>query len=116
KSLDYFLYDKPAEKKGYSGVLTLTRQKPVSVINETGSRILDSEGRLIALQYQDFWLVNAYFPNSQRDLTRLTYKLQYNAEFERWIASLRKKKPVVTCGDFNVAHEEIDIARPKENE
>lgn len=116
KNMGYSVYINPAEKRGYSGTLTLSRASPLSVVRGIGSKKFDSEGRIIALEYRDFWIINAYFPNSQRGLTRLDYKLEYNRDFEKWAQSLRKVKPLVICGDFNVAHEEIDIARPKDNE
>ncbi|MGC8505115.1 MAG: exodeoxyribonuclease III [Thermoplasmata archaeon] len=116
RNLGYSMFINPAEKKGYSGTLTLSRSAPLSVVKGMGSKKFDSEGRVLALEFQNFWVINAYFPNSQRGLTRLDYKLEYNRNFEKWAENLRKTKPLVICGDLNVAHDEIDIARPKENE
>ena len=115
-NLGYSVFINPAEKRGYSGTLSLSRSTPLSVTKGMGSKKFDSEGRVLALEFQNFWVINTYFPNSQRGLTRLDYKLEYNKNFERWLEDLRKTKPLIICGDFNVAHEEIDIARPKENE
>ena len=116
RNLGYSVFINPAEKRGYSGTLSLSRSAPLSVTKGIGSKKFDSEGRVLALEFQNFWVINTYFPNSQRGLTRLDYKLEYNKNFERWAEDLRKTKPLIICGDFNVAHEEIDIARPKENE
>lgn len=114
-NLGYSVFINPAEKKGYSGTLSLSRSTPLSATKGIGSKKFDSEGRVLALEFQNFWVINTYFPNSQRGLTRLDYKLEYNKNFEKWAEDLRKTKPLIICGDFNVAHEEIDIARPKEN-
>ena len=116
ENLGYSVFINPAEKKGYSGTLSLSRSEPLSVVKGIGSKKFDSEGRVLALEFQNLWVINTYFPNSQRGLTRLDYKLEYNKNFEKWAEDLRKTKPLIICGDFNVAHEEIDIARPKENE
>ena len=102
-----------AEKKGYSGTVTLTRVEPLSVKNGLGR--FDTEGRTITTEFNDFYLVNVYFPNASRELVRLDYKMEYNKRFQRYTQRLRKKKPVVVCGDFNVSHKEIDLARPKNN-
>lgn len=105
----------PAERKGYSGVLSMFRKEPVSIRNGMGSKKYDSEGRVQVLEYESAFMINAYFPNSQRGLTRLEDKLEFNRLFLDFCEGLRKEKPVIVCGDFNVAHEEIDIARPKDN-
>lgn len=105
----------PAERKGYSGVMTMFRESPVGVRNGMGSSQYDSEGRVQVLEYEKFFLLNTYFPNSQRGLSRLGYKLEFNSYFLEYCQGLRKEKPVIVCGDFNVAHEDIDIARPKDN-
>lgn len=111
----YTAYLNPSKKrKGYSGTLTLTRVKPLSVSYGMGDSRFDDEGRVIAAEFERYFAVNAYFPNSQHGLTRLDYKLEFNSVFERFLQKLGK--PVVVGGDFNVAHEEIDIARPKDNE
>ncbi|MFX0108711.1 MAG: exodeoxyribonuclease III [Candidatus Hodarchaeota archaeon] len=104
-----------AEKKGYSGTLTLTKESPLSVFRGIDSKGYDKEGRTLTLEYDDFYLTNAYFPNASRGLTRLDFKLDFNARLLRFAEKLRKKKPVVITGDFNVSHKEIDIARPKAN-
>ncbi|MBS3073931.1 exodeoxyribonuclease III [Candidatus Pacearchaeota archaeon] len=108
----------PAEKKGYSGTLIYSKKKPLAVIHGIGIPEYDKEGRVITLEYEKFILVNAYFPNSQHGLARLGFKLKFNEEFLKFVKALEKdtKKPVIMCGDFNVAHKEIDIAHPKENE
>ncbi len=105
----------PAERKGYSGVMALFRENPVSIHYGIGDRTTDSEGRVQRLEYKDFYLVNTYFPNSQRGLARLDYKIEFDNMFLDMCQQLRKEKPVIVCGDFNVAHHEIDIARPKDN-
>jgi exodeoxyribonuclease III len=106
-----------AEKKGYSGVVTYTRPAPVAVATNFGSPALDTEGRVLHLEYPDFHLFNGYFPNSGMGPERLAHKLQFYDEFLTLTERLRKAgKGVVVCGDVNTAHTEIDIARPKENE
>ncbi|OJI07785.1 MAG: exodeoxyribonuclease III [Candidatus Micrarchaeum sp. ARMAN-1] len=110
--LGYEVEINPAEKKGYSGTMSLAKKKPISVLNDFD----DSEGRVQVLEFSDFYFINSYFPNSRRDLSRLTLKREFNARMLDYIKKLERKKPVAICGDFNVAHEEIDIARPKENE
>ncbi len=109
--LGYYVYQNPAKKKGYSGTMTLSREKPASLSNG----FEDAEGRILQLEYDKFYFVNAYFPNSQHGLTRLDFKMDFNEKFLNYAKELEKNKPVVICGDFNVAHEEIDIARPKDN-
>ncbi len=103
-------------KKGYSGVCTFSRPHPLSHsfgLPEAGQQ---GEGRLILCEYNEFYLFNVYFPNGQKDEERLQYKLDYYDAFLAYAQELRQKKPIVVCGDFNTAHKEIDIARPKENE
>lgn len=112
----YSAFSNPAEKKGYSGTLILTRLKPLSHFTGFGEPGDETEGRILAIELEDFWLLNIYFPNSQRELTRLSYKIEFNGKVLRLLEKLRKTKPVVVCGDMNVAHTEIDIARPKDNE
>ena len=111
----YVWYWFPAKKKGYAGTAVLTRAKPENVSYGLGIQKFDDEGRVITLEYPPFYLVNAYFPHAQRGLTRLDFKLEFNRAVEDYVERLRGKKPVVLAGDFNVAHREIDIARPKEN-
>jgi exodeoxyribonuclease-3 len=104
-----------AEKKGYSGVLILTKQAPSTVTRGIGKAEHDREGRVLTAEYADFFLVNVYVPNSQRELTRLEYRQQWDRDFLSYLRRLEKKKPVIFCGDLNVAHTEIDLARPKDN-
>ncbi len=104
-----------AEQKGYSGTAVLSRLAPLSVRMGMGSREHDSEGRLISLELPDFWLVTVYTPNAGRGLVRLDYRLEWDKAFLRYLRRLEKSKPVVFCGDLNVAHREIDIANPKAN-
>lgn len=102
-------------RKGYSGTGILTKQEPISVQYDMGVEEHDQEGRVIALEYSDFYVVTVYVPNSGSDLRRLDYRQQWDADFLNYLKDLEKKKPVVVCGDFNVAHKSIDLARPKEN-
>lgn len=103
-------------KKGYSGVALYTKIEPLSVIYGMGIKEFDEEGRVIGAEYEDFWLLNAYFPNGGQGPIRLDYKLRFYDAFLEFAQKLNKQKPVIFCGDLNVAHEEIDLARPKENE
>lgn len=105
----------PAEKAGYSGVLILSRVRPLSTSVGIGWPEHDREGRVCTMEFEGFYLVNCYTPNSQNELVRLPYREQWDAAFREYVAGLAETKPVVFCGDLNVAHEEIDIARPKEN-
>jgi exodeoxyribonuclease-3 len=111
----YFQYWSSADKKGYSGTAFFTKKKPLAITFGLGMDEHDAEGRLITAEYSDFFLVNVYTPNSQHELARLDYKLQWNKDFLAFITALDKKKPVIFCGDLNCAHEEIDIKNPKEN-
>ena len=104
-----------AERKGYSGVAIISKVEPISIERGFGSREFDGEGRTITLEFKDFYLVNAYVPNSKHGLLRLDGKLEFNKKFIKYCEKLRKKKPVIFCGDLNVAHKEIDLANPKEN-
>lgn len=110
----YFSWSKV--RKGYSGVALYTREAPMQVIDGMGIDEFDQEGRLVGAEYKDFWLLNVYFPNGGQGPHRLDYKLRYYDAFLKFIQALRKEKPVIFCGDINTAHEEIDLARPKENE
>ena len=105
-----------AEKKGYSGVLTLSKMKPLSIIRGMADSESDPEGRLLTLEFDQFYLINGYFVNSQRELARLDYKQRFNDKLLEFCNHLRKKKPVILTGDFNVAHTEKDIKNPKQNE
>lgn len=104
-----------AEKKGYSGVLTLSKEPPISISRGIAIADHDREGRVLATEFNDFFLVNVYVPNSQRELTRLDYRQQWDRDFLAYLKGLEKRKPVVFCGDLNVAHTEIDLARPRDN-
>ncbi len=111
----YESYWNYAEKKGYSGTAIFTRHKPISVSYGLGIEEHDHEGRVITLEYEDFYLVTVYTPNSQDGLKRLDYRMKWEDDFLSYIKSLDEKKPVVYCGDLNVAHTEIDLKNPKSN-
>ena len=104
-----------AERKGYSGTAVFTKNPPTGVSYGVGSQAFDREGRVITLEYRKFYLVNVYTPNAQRELTRLDYRLEWDRAFLEYLKALDTRKPVMTCGDFNVAHQEIDLARPQSN-
>lgn len=111
----YEQYWNSAEKKGYSGTAVFTRVKPLSVGYGIGSPEHEGEGRSITLEFPEFYLVNVYTPNSQQELARLPYRMSWEDAFRSYLKSLGAKKPVVACGDMNVAHEEIDLKNPKSN-
>jgi exodeoxyribonuclease-3 len=111
----YQSYWNYADKKGYSGTAIFTRHEPLSVSYGIGIDEHDHEGRVITLEMPDFYLVCCYTPNSQDGLRRLDYRMQWEADFRRYLQQLDEKKPVVLCGDLNVAHEEIDLKNPKTN-
>ena len=111
----YEAYWYPAKRKGYAGVCIYTRIKPLNVIYGMDIPEHDQEGRVLALEFEDFFLVNAYFPNAQHGLPRLDYKLAFNRDMHNFLDRLAEKKSVVICGDFNVAHKPIDLANPKQN-
>lgn len=111
----YEQYWNYAEKKGYSGTAVFTKQTPLAVTYGIGIEAHDKEGRVITLEFEDFFLVNVYTPNSQRELTRLDYRMQWETDFQAYLHALAKKKGVVVCGDMNVAHKEIDLKNPKSN-
>jgi exodeoxyribonuclease-3 len=104
-----------ADKKGYSGTGVLTRTPPIAVHRGIGIAVHDREGRVLTLEFEAFFLVNVYVPNSQRELTRLDYRQAWDRSFVGYLAALQERKPVVCCGDLNVAHQPRDLARPKEN-
>ncbi len=111
-----YRYWNPAEKKGYSGTAVFCVHEPLSVSKELGMEKHDGEGRVITLEYKKFWLVNVYVPNSKRGLERLDYRHNsWDVDFLSYLKKLEKKKPVIVCGDFNVAHKEIDLANPRTN-
>lgn len=112
---DYYCYINPAEKKGYAGTLIYTLYKPISVAYGIGMEEHDHEGRVITLEFEDYYLVNQYVPNVKRDLSRLNYRMKWEEDFKKYLKKLEEKKPVVVCGDFNVAHTEKDIKNAKAN-
>ena len=112
----YYQYWNYALKKGYSGTAIFTKKKPLSVKYGVGEKDTEQEGRIITLEFADFYLVNVYTPNSQRDLARLSYRLEWEEELRAYLLELNKEKPVIYCGDLNVAHSEIDLRNPKSND
>ncbi len=113
----YHAFWNPAEKKGYSGTAIFSRREPIKVLYGMNHPKHDSEGRLLTLEFEDFFLVNVYTPNSQRGLERLSYRTQeWEVDFLQFLKDLEKHKPVIFCGDLNVAHKPIDLANPKGNE
>lgn len=111
----YHQYWCSAEKKGYSGTAVFTKREPVSVFIGMGIDEHDREGRMITAEYDDFYLVNVYVPNSQNELKRLDYRMKWEDDFREYLKRLEEKKPVIACGDFNVAFKEIDLKNPKTN-
>lgn len=111
----YKMIFNPAKKSGYSGVGVLTKIQPIEINKELGKSKFDDEGRGLIIEYKNFILVNLYFPHTRRDLSRMDYKSEFNDFFFNFAKSLKNKK-VIFCGDFNVAHTEIDLARPKQND
>lgn len=112
---DYHEYYNYAEKKGYSGTAIFTKQEPLNVTYGIDMEEHDKEGRVITAEYEDFYLVTCYTPNSKRGLKRLDYRQVWEDDFRKFLLNLNKTKPVVLCGDLNVAHNEIDLANPKSN-
>ena len=111
----YFCYWNYAEKKGYSGTAIFTKKEPISVTYGMGIEEHDKEGRLITLEFDDFYFITVYVPNSKRELLRLDYRMEWEDAFRDYINRLNEKKPIVFCGDLNVAHCEIDLKNPKTN-
>ena len=111
----YEKYFNSAERKGYSGTAVFTKMKPISVTKGIGIEEHDKEGRVLTLEFENFYLVNCYTPNSQRELTRLNYRMIWENDFKDYLNNLKSKKPVILCGDLNVAHNEIDLKNPKTN-
>ena len=111
----YTSYWNSAEKKGYSGTAIFTRKKPIEVTFGIGIEEHDKEGRVITLEFEDFYMVNIYTPNSKRELERLDYRQIWEDEIRKYLTKLNKNKPVIMCGDLNVAHKEIDLKNPKTN-
>ena len=114
-SKKYYTYWNSAIKKGYSGTAVFTKKEPIKVSYGLGIEEHDKEGRVITLEFEDFYLVNSYTPNSKRELERLDYRMIWEDEMRRYLSKLDKIKPVIYCGDFNVAHKEIDLKNPKTN-
>lgn len=113
--IDYHLYSNSAEKKGYSGTAILSKTEPIQVVPDMGVEEHDKEGRVLAAEYTDFWLVTVYTPNSQNGLARLDYRVQWDRDFMQYVLGLEASKPVIICGDLNVAHQAIDIKNDKSN-
>jgi exodeoxyribonuclease-3 len=113
--VSYTTYWNVAQKKGYAGTAIFTRAKPLKVSCGIGCLEHDCEGRVLAAEYPDFFLVNVYVPNSKRDLARLDYRQKWDKDFLRYLKKLERKKPVIFCGDLNVAHTELDLTNPKAN-
>ena len=111
----YYEYWNCAEKKGYSGTLILTKKKPLAQTYGIGIEEHDKEGRVITLEFENFYIVNCYTPNSKRELERLEYRQVWEDDFRDYLNKLNKIKPVILCGDLNVAHKEIDLKNPKTN-
>ncbi|MGN0166571.1 MAG: exodeoxyribonuclease III [Acetatifactor sp.] len=111
----YYQYWNYAEKKGYSGTAVFAKEEPLQVSYGIGMEEHDREGRVITLEYPAFYLVTVYTPNSQRELTRLDYRMQWEDDFRAYLNGLAEKKGVIVCGDLNVAHQEIDLKNPKTN-
>lgn len=115
KADGYKMYFNYADKKGYSGTAVFTKKEPLSVSYGIGIDEHDHEGRVITLEFEDFFFVTCYTPNSQNELKRLDYRMVWEDDFKEYLLTLDKKKPVVLCGDLNVAHKEIDLKNPKTN-
>lgn len=112
---NYHIYMNCADKKGYSGVITFTKKKPLKVTYGMGIDEHDHEGRIITCEFENFYLVNCYTPNSKEGLVRLDYRMKWEDDFRSYLKELEKNKPVILCGDLNVAHQEIDLKNPKTN-
>ncbi|MEQ9187074.1 MAG: exodeoxyribonuclease III [Cryomorphaceae bacterium] len=113
--IDYHLFSNSAEKKGYSGTAILSKTEPIQVVPDMGVEEHDKEGRVLAAEFSDFWLVTVYTPNSQNGLARLDYRVEWDRDFMHYILGLEATKPVIICGDLNVAHQAIDIKNDKSN-
>ncbi len=111
----YHVYLNSAERKGYSGTAVWTKTEPISVTRGIGIEEHDTEGRVLTLEYDNFYLVNVYTPNSKRELERLDYRVVWETEFRNYLQELRKRKPIILCGDLNVAHKELDVKNDKAN-
>ena len=111
----YYQYYSYAERKGYSGTAVFTRKEPLNVSYGIGIEEHDKEGRVITLEFDKFYMVNCYTPNSGRELARLEYRMDWEEAFKKYLIELDKQKPIIICGDLNVAHTEIDLKNPKSN-
>ena len=111
----YHIYMNSAERKGYSGVITFSKAEPLSVTKGIGIEEHDHEGRVLTCEYEHFYVVNCYTPNSKEELARLSYRMEWEDAFRAYLKKLEETKPVILCGDLNVAHEEIDLKNPKTN-
>lgn len=111
----YYEFWNSADKKGYSGTLIYSKEKPINVIYGLEEGKYNDEGRVITLEFEKFYFVTVYVPNSQRELTRLDYRMTFEDDFRKYLSNLDKIKPLILCGDLNVAHKEIDIKNPKSN-
>lgn len=111
----YYDYWNYAEKKGYSGTAIFTKKQPLSVVYGINIEEHDKEGRVITLEFEDFYMITVYTPNSKQELARLEYRIKWEDDFRLYLKSLEKSKPVIVCGDLNVAHTEIDLKNPKTN-
>ena len=112
---NYYSYWNSAEKKGYSGTAIFSKKQPIGVTYGIGTEEHDKEGRVITLEFENFYMVNCYTPNSKRELERLEYRQIWEDEFRKYLLKLNETKPVILCGDLNVAHKEIDLKNPKTN-
>ena len=112
---NYYSYWNSAEKKGYSGTAIFSKKQPIGVTYGIGVEEHDKEGRVITLEFENFYMVNCYTPNSKRELERLEYRQIWEDEFRKYLIKLNETKPVILCGDLNVAHKEIDLKNPKTN-
>lgn len=112
---EYNVFLNSAEKKGYSGTAIWTKTKPLSVFYGIGKENFDNEGRVITLEFEKFFLINCYTPNSKRELERLEYRVEWEKEFRDYLNKLKEKKEIILCGDLNVAHNEIDLKNPSQN-
>ncbi|HHU79766.1 MAG: exodeoxyribonuclease III [Bacilli bacterium] len=112
----YYEYWNSAEKKGYSGTLIYTKEKPINVINGIDGELYNDEGRIITLEFEKFFFITIYSPNSQEGLKRLDYRMEFEDKLRAYLTKLDKIKPIIVCGDLNVAHNEIDIKNPQSNQ
>ena len=111
----YYQYWNYANRRGYSGTAVFTKKEPIAVTNGIGIEEHDKEGRVITLEFEEFYFVTVYTPNSQTELKRLEYRMEWERDFLAYLLKLQEKKPVICCGDLNVAHQEIDLKNPKTN-